>query len=118
MDKFKTLALALVVLFGIVLILGFVVLEATARPTASYLIFASSVLTPLLTFAALGYQQQKTAEQVKAIGKSVNGNTTRLIDAATGGEPLSDSERAQILGDAARLPSHLDADEAPRHARG
>lgn len=116
LTKFKVIALAILCLFAIVLVCGFVVLESTGRPTASFLIFATALLGPLVTASGLGYNQLKQSEKIDTIAKNVNGINTRLFDAATGGEPLSPDERVSIFGAIDELPKHSDG-AAPRHGK-
>lgn len=72
-EKFKVLALVVVVVFMIALVGGFVFLEGTGRPTSSFLIFASSLLAPLLASGVIGYNQQKQGEQIETIKTNTNG---------------------------------------------
>jgi hypothetical protein len=73
MDKFKLIAFAIVGVFAIGLIVGFVVLESTGRPTSSFIIFAGSILTSLGIFGGLGYGQVKQSEQLATIKTQTNG---------------------------------------------
>lgn len=115
MNKFSVLILVTVVLFLCVLVAGFVYLESAGRPTSSFVVFTGGIVGPILAVLPVVYKQNETAKKIDTIGKNVNGNTTRLFDAATGGEPLQDDERARILGDLRQLPSH-EGQQPPRHA--
>jgi uncharacterized membrane protein len=114
-NKFSVIILSVVVVFLIALVAGFVYLEGAGRPTSTFVIFATGLVGPILAVLPVVYKQQETARKIDTIGRNVNGNTTRLFDAATGGEPLQDDERARILGDLRQLPSHPDQ-QPPRHA--
>lgn len=116
MNKFTVMLAVVAAVILVVVIVGFVYLESLGRPTSTFVIFAGSIVGPILAVLPVILQQRQQSKEIATIGKNVNGNTTRLLDAATGGEPLQDDERARILGDLRRLPSHEDA-TPPRHAR-
>jgi hypothetical protein len=100
MDKFKLIAFAIVGVFAIGLIAGFVVLETTGRPTSSFIIFAGSILTSLGIFGGLGYGQVKQSEKIDTIGKNVNGNSTRMLDTI-------ETQQQQIAALLAALPAKV-----------
>jgi hypothetical protein len=128
MDKFKLIAFGIVGVFAIGLIVGFVVLETTGRPTSSFIIFASSILGSLGIFGGLGYGQVKQAEKIDTVAKNVNGNTTRMLDTIEAQQqqisgllaalpatvaapvdttpPMSEETFLRLRSDAAQLPSH------------
>ncbi|MET4053580.1 hypothetical protein ABID81_002958 [Frigoribacterium sp. PvP054] len=80
MDKFKLIAFAIVGGFAMLMVGGFLVLEATQRPTSTYVIFATSILGNLAVFGGLGYKQAKQSETLDVVAKNVNGNNTRMLD--------------------------------------
>ena len=102
MDKFKLIAFGIVGVFAIGLIIGFVVLETTGRPTSSFIIFASSILGSLGIFGGLGYGQVKQAEKIDTVAKNVNGNATRMLDTI-------ETQQQQIAGLLAALPATVPA---------
>ena len=128
MDKFKLIAFAIVGVFAIGLVAGFIVLEANGRPTSTFIIFASSILGSLGIFGGLGYGQVKQSEKIDTVAKNVNGNSTRMLDTietqqqqiagllaalpATTAAPvdttpaMSEDTILRLREDAARLPSH------------
>lgn len=115
MNKFTVMLAAVAAVILVVVIAGFVYLESLGRPTSTFVIFAATIVGPILAVVPVAFQQRQQSKQLDTIGKNVNGNTTRLLDAASGGEPLQDDERARILGDLRQLPSHADQ-QPPRHA--
>ena len=129
MDKFKLIAFAIVGVFSVGLVAGFIVLEVTGRPTSTFLIFGGSILSSLGVFGGLGYGQAKQSEKLETVAKNVNGNSTRMLDTietqqgqiaallaalpATGASApvdvtpaMSEDTILRLREDAARLPSH------------
>lgn len=128
MDKFKLIAFAIVGVFSIGLVAGFIVLEVSGRPTSTFIIFAASVLSSLGIFGGLGYGQAKQSEKLETVAKNVNGNSTRMLDTietqqkqiagllaafpATSAAPvdtspaMSEDTILRLRSDAAQLPSH------------
>ena len=78
MDKFKLIAFAIVGVFAIGLIAGFIVLEATGRPTATFIVFGSGILGNLAIFGGLGYAQVKQSEKLDTIKTQTNGTLSAL----------------------------------------
>jgi hypothetical protein len=78
MDKFKLIAFAIVAVFAVALAVGFVVLEATGRPTATFIVFGSGILGNLAIFGGLGYAQVKQSEKLDTIRTQTNGTLSAL----------------------------------------
>lgn len=78
MDKFKLIAFGIVAVFAVVLIGGFLYLEAAGRPTSTFLLFGSTILGNLAIFGGLGYAQSKQGEQLKTIKSQTNGTLSKL----------------------------------------
>lgn len=78
MDKFKLIAFGIVAVFAVVLVGGFLYLEAAGRPTSTFLLFGSTILGNLAIFGGLGYAQSKQGEQLKTIKTQTNGTLSKL----------------------------------------
>ena len=78
MDKFKLIAFAIVTVFAVVLVGGFLYLEAAGRPTSTFLLFGSTILGNVAIFGGLGYAQSKQGEQLKTINTQTNGTLSKL----------------------------------------
>lgn len=78
MDKFKLIAFSIVTVFAVVLVGGFLYLEAAGRPTSTFLLFGSTILGNLAIFGGLGYAQSKQGEQLKTIKTQTNGTLSKL----------------------------------------
>jgi hypothetical protein len=102
MDKFKLIAFAIVGVFAIGLVAGFIVLEANGRPTSTFVIFAGGILSSLGIFGGLGYGQVKQSEKLETVAKNVNGNSTRMLDTI-------ETQQRQIAGLLATLPATVAA---------
>ncbi|ROS57194.1 hypothetical protein [Frigoribacterium sp. PhB118] len=102
MDKFKLIAFAIVGVFAIGLVAGFIVLEANGRPTSTFVIFAGGILSSLGIFGGLGYGQVKQSERLETVAKNVNGNSTRMLDTI-------ETQQQQIAGLLAALPATVAA---------
>jgi hypothetical protein len=78
MDKFKLIAFAIVSIFAVVLVGGFLYLEGAGRLTSTFLLFGTTILGNLAIFGGLGYAQLKQGEKLDQIKTQTNGTLSAL----------------------------------------
>jgi ABC-type uncharacterized transport system ATPase component len=105
-DKLRVTLISVLAGLVAIIVIGIVVLIAIGRDAQQVTTFAFIVLPVLITAAGLGTLQVSNSQKLDAIGKNVNGNSTKLIKAVTGERSLADGELESIQADVDKLPSH------------
>lgn len=105
-DKLRVILVGVIAGLVAIFAIGIVVLIAIGRDAQQVTTFAFIVIPVVITAAGLGTLQVNNAQKLDAIGKNVNGNSTKLIKAVTGERPLATGELEAIQADVDTLPSH------------